>query len=410
VSRRGLALAGALIVALMGGFVALVIVSFNIVHGDRTRGGTKASTLPPVTITGAQQTVFDWSKEGCSGYDYPDLPARAYRDAQGQIQLIASHFVNRRMSGPSLNRLRHSCDIVLASNKDGDPTRFDDLQWIAATYTPDGRTVHALLHQEYQGSRHPNACPSGVYLKCWHNSITYAVSKDGGRSFSQPPPARQLVAALPYRYVPDVGPVGLFTPSNIVRNPRDDLYYALIRTEKYRSQKPGACLMRTGNLGDPRSWRAWDGDGFGVRFANPYPRRLADPSDHICAPVSPKEVSFMSSSLTWSTYYDKWLLVAAAGQWDPRRREVVFGIYYSLSDDLIEWEPRKLIREAELTWSYRCGDSNPIMYPAVLDPQSKSRNFETVGRTAWLYFTRNHYKDCKQTSNRDLVRVPIEFK
>ena len=87
----------------------------------------------------------------------------------------------------------------------------------------------------------------------------------------------------------------------------------------------------------------------------------------------------------------------------------MWGFYYSLSDDLIDWEPRKLIREAELTWTYRCGDSNPVMYPSVIDPQSKSRNFETVGKTAWLYFTRNHYKDCKQTSNRDLVRVPIAF-
>jgi hypothetical protein len=46
----------------------------------------------------------------------------------------------------------------------------------------------------------------------------------------------------------------------------------------------------------------------------------------------------------------------------------------------------------------------------VLDPQSKSRNFETTGRRPYLYFTRFHYSACQQTLDRDLVRVPIEFR
>ena len=91
VSRRGFALAGALVLALMGVFVALAIVSFNVLHGDASRSGAvKASALPAVTITGAQQTVMDWSKDGCSANDYADLPARAYRDATGRVHLIIS--------------------------------------------------------------------------------------------------------------------------------------------------------------------------------------------------------------------------------------------------------------------------------------------------------------------------------
>ena len=85
------------------------------------------------------------------------------------------------------------------------------------------------------------------------------------------------------------------------------------------------------------------------------------------------------------------------------------GFFYSTSDDLIHWEPRRLIREAELTFTYECGDPNPVAYPSLLDPDSPSRNFETTGRTPWLYFTRMHYKDCKHTSNRDLVRVRVRF-
>ena len=85
------------------------------------------------------------------------------------------------------------------------------------------------------------------------------------------------------------------------------------------------------------------------------------------------------------------------------------GFYYSTSADLIHWEPRRLIHEAEMAYTYECGDPNPVAYPSLLDPDSSSRNFETTGRAPWLYFTRFHYKDCKFTSNRDLVRVRVRF-
>jgi hypothetical protein len=45
----------------------------------------------------------------------------------------------------------------------------------------------------------------------------------------------------------------------------------------------------------------------------------------------------------------------------------------------------------------------------VLDPASSSRDFDTTGRTPYLYFTRFHYRNCVLTDNRDLVRVPIRF-
>ena len=65
--------------------------------------------------------------------------------------------------------------------------------------------------------------------------------------------------------------------------------------------------------------------------------------------------------------------------------------------------------EVESRHTHRCGDPDPVAYPSVLDPGSSSRNFETTGRDAFLYFTRFNYEDCKETLDRDLVRVPIEF-
>jgi hypothetical protein len=88
---------------------------------------------------------------------------------------------------------------------------------------------------------------------------------------------------------------------------------------------------------------------------------------------------------------------------------VITGIYFSTSEDLIDWTPRKLVLRTESRNTYQCGDSDPVAYPSVLDPESKSRNFETTGKRAYLYFTRYNYASCKETLDRDLVRVPVEF-
>jgi hypothetical protein len=116
----------------------------------------------------------------------------------------------------------------------------------------------------------------------------------------------------------------------------------------------------------------------------------------------------MVESLTFNTHFDKFLLVGTVLE---RNREgnTVSGIYYSTSDDLIDWTPRKLIVEVESTQTHRCGDPNPVAYPSVLDPDSTSRNFETTGKRAYLYLTRFNYESCRETMDRDLVRVPIEF-
>jgi hypothetical protein len=246
-----------------------------------------------------------------------------------------------------------------------------------------------------------------VYLRCWYNAITFARSADGGATFTQPNAAQRLVAAVPYRYSPDTGSWGLFQPSNIVRNERDGYYYSMVFAQRHRRQQRGTCLIRTRHLGRPGSWRAWDGQEFTVRFADPYRSAQISASDHVCTPVAYDEIGDMSHSLTYNTYLEKYMLVSPSAQ--RNRGRTVYGFYYSVSDDLIHWEPRKLIREVELLPTHKCGDRNPVMFPSVLDPRSDSSNFETVGRTAYMYFTRYHYKGCELTLNRDLVRVRVRF-
>jgi hypothetical protein len=392
-------------VAVAAGYSWLAGVSFRELYGLRN-GGT--SNLEPVAITGRQQTVFKWRTQACEQRDIPDWAARAFRDAGGQVHLIASHYVSRQWIGPDLNHVRHRCEVIMGSTYDPRPEQYADKEWIMAPYTLDGRNVFALVHDEYQGYTHPGRCNSGLYLHCWYNAVTLARSTDGGRTFSHAfPPPSNLVAEVPYPYEHDAGPFGVFQPSNIVR--KDGYYYSLVMTRPYHAQQGGTCLMRTRNLADPKSWRAWDGSGFSVTFVDPYTVAAPASGNHFCKPVSPSQISNMSHSLTFNTYFGKYLLVGPANAFSPRKRRVITGFYYSLSSDLVHWAQRKLIREAETAQTYRCGDSNPVEYPSVLDPNSRSRNFETTGRRPYLYFTRFHYSACKQTLDRDLVRVPIKF-
>jgi hypothetical protein len=389
-------------------FVAVLVISFNVLRNGGGSSPIQASKLKPVEFTGPERTVFNWRSDACTPQDIPDLPARAFTDANGRVQLISSHYVNRRFVGSDLLHLEHPCEVLMTSARNADPARYADREWLAGTWTDDGRTIYAIVHNEYQGYQHPGRCSSAEYFKCWYNAVTTAVSRDGGRTYRhlRAPPAHRA-ASLPYVYRADEGPYGYFAPSNIVLNRKDGYHYALTRTERHGRQAYGTCVIRTDNLADPGSWRAWGGSGYDVRFADPYTERNLNTRDHVCRPVSPNQIGAMVESLTFNEYFDKWLLIGVSQ--DTVRGRRIAGFFYSLSDDLISWSRRKLVREVELPWSYECGERNPVGYPSLLDPESTSRNFDTSGRTGYLFFTRYHYKDCVQNLNRDMVRVPIRF-
>jgi hypothetical protein len=52
--------------------------------------------------------------------------------------------------------------------------------------------------------------------------------------------------------------------------------------------------------------------------------------------------------------------------------------------------------------------TNAWAYPSLIDPASRSRNLDTVGRRAYLYFSRAN-QPCDSGLDRDLLRVPVEF-
>jgi hypothetical protein len=384
--------------------IVLALVVLVLLPLGASGAARAAASSPRLQVVGEPQVVFDWSRSACETMNYPDLPARAFRDAAGRVQLLISHFDNFRMIGPSLARLAVDCDPVMLSAESSTPRRFADRQWIASIYTRNGRDVWALVHDEYQGNRHPGRCPSHRYYGCWYNSVTLARSFDGGRFYrSSRRPPHQLVAGPSFRYRSGAGPRGVFGPSNIVTGP-DGALYALVRIRDLAGQR-GVCTMRTRHIAGPGSWRGWDGSGYRARFTDPYraPGRRRNP----CRLVLPGRIAEMTESLTYSEPLHRYLLVGLAPPGPLSLGRKVVGIYFSTSIDLVHWEPRRLIARAVTTHNYRCGGPSPLAYPSVIDPESGSRTFAISGTHPYLYYTQFRYRNCHQTADRDLVRVSL---
>jgi len=382
--------------------------------GGGSSGGGNQNTLDSatLTVTGAPEVVFDWTNDRCEPEDIPDTAARAFRDSIGQVQLLASHYITRRDVGPDLNTVTHDCLVVFTSERDADPANFNDAEWIGSFYTEDGETVYALIHNEHHGWEHAGQCTAapGNEFECWYNAVTLAKSSDSGTSYQHPQtPPDHLIAALPYQYEDRAGPYGMMNPSNIVRG-ADGAYYALVKMDAYNDPEivQWVCLMRTTDLTDPRSWRFWDGSGFSGRFVNPYTDIIGDPNEHICKAVDRDNIGDgMIESLTYNTYLNDYVLVGISADYLEGR--AVEGAYYSFSTDLLHWTHRKLLLELPLPWTIADPADIYYAYPSLLDPQSVSRNFETTGETAYLYYMRNNAGTDNNDLDRDLLRVPVRF-
>ena len=336
----------------------------------------------------------------CDPADIPDAPARAIRTATGQVLLFAASEDNRVNTGPDLLHLTHPCPVILRGAQNDDPAAFDDHAWITTPWSPDGRTIHAVIHNEFHGHTRPALCPSRTYMLCWSNALTAATSTNSGQTFTRiPTPA--LIAALPYRY-DQLGPGhhGYFNPSNIVT--LDTYEYMFAFATKAGAQREGNCLLRTGNLADPTAWRAWSGTSFDTAFIDPYTTPTPTPERHVCAPVDPEKLRWPLTSLVRHAPTGRF--IALMQNTGPNG-----AIYAATSPDLLTWSPPTPVMPATGLPSYACGQPPPLAYPSLLDPLSPDRNFETIGDTPHLFATRFDLTDCHPTMTRTLLRWPIRI-
>lgn len=378
-------------------------------------GCSAGPTIPPpppppkgqITFSfGAEETVFSYASDSCESLDVPDTPAHAVRFTDGSLMLAdgdAPH--NYAMFGPDFSTLKRTCTPILVSDDLPTPDSFDNQEWIFSVYF-DGTLVHALIHNEFHdpialGCKPSDSTPANP---CWYNSISYAVSSDGGYTFTHAPPPAHLVAPPPQQWNPQgppspPPPYGYFEPSNIL-HAQDGFFYAAFRAIATHQQQNGnICVMRTQTLGDPTSWRAWDGSGFNLQMTDPY----TSTNPTLCTSVSP---GLAQPTLTYNTYLGKYMMVGSTAVGYPS----VCGAYYALSSDLIHWTDLQLMRMAYFSNS-PClppgGNGYLNIYFSIIDHNDVTANFEKAGQNPYLYYTREQWDNGAGTLNRDLVRVPL---
>lgn len=365
--------------------VALVAAVLQQTSGERTVSGV---------LEGPRVAVFDTSKDSCELIDIPDAPARAFRDYKGTIHLVASHYVMRASLGPTLESVKHNCQIVYNSHHDGNPADFDDATWLDAFYSVDGKRVVALGHMEYHGWEHKGMCGANIDNNaCWYNADTLHLSEDGGYHFGSPEAPANFAVGLPYKYEVNKGPEGYSVDTNIIKV--GEWYYAMVTAWPWPpdctgEEGPHPCLVpfggspiRTSNLFDASSWRGWNGKDFQVSFVHPYKGPVIAPEDHVDAPVA-----YMYYVNAINIHEPSHLFIATLC--DPFNAAYgPEGVYLSTSTDLIHWSKPALVvtiaqlqaKEPKGKWSY--------MYFSLIDPKSKDPNFATVTDDPFLYYVRS---------------------
>ena len=354
------------------------------------------------------------SMKACGSDDWADTPARAFKDAAGGAVVFATGQTNRILFGPDLKHLRRDCNrVVYKGGNDGNQQHNNDRQWIHSTWTEDGKTVYALMHNEYQGHNHLDRYPEcrGNYQKCWRNSITLAKSTDGGRTFTLLPEKERTVVDLAYPYASMLpNATGFMNPSNMFSH--GDYIMAFLHVMSYKDQRQGNYLIRKARNAawTSTSWEIFQKDRFvPIQPSLSLGRTVGTPINlgttiNILPFSDPSSMKVQSVSkyVQNGKYTGKYVALMSSKQ--PYANESWRdGFYIATSYDLINWSKPVQVLSGNLRDTFSCAlnKSSPVSvyrYGSLLDEDTSAamynRNFETIGDTPMLFTTRINYPWC----------------
>jgi hypothetical protein len=355
-----------------------------------------------LAVAGPERILFDQARDACDASHLPDAPARAFRDAAGEMVVFAPNFRNRAMIGADLSSLKRDCAVRYAAEGSPDPALLDDRTWLHAFHTDDGTHVFALASASFIPYRHGERCLAGARrTDCWINGIVALASSDGGRTFEDTaPPPRNAVLPPPSPYRPDVAdPPSFVTATNIVTV--DGYLYSIVWRRDADRERSRNCLIRA-TEGDTDHWSVWNGATFVPLAERTAPGWSVQNLD--CARIGPPGLP----AIRGLVYAPESRTFAAVFQ--HRRRDaggaVEAGFFYATSPDLVAWSRPKLLLAVPLR-ADTGGKSDFAAYPSLIDDTSPDRNFSTVGRSADLVYVRIAPHGDGGRPSRALVAVPL---
>ncbi len=380
-------------------------VAVTVQAGSGTPGTIQVSVGP-------EEVVYLYSRDACMEGEVPDSPAHAVRLPDSSLLLMTGDDpFNFAYVGADFNSIKPRCTPSMISLDSPQANTFTNREWIFSLYR-EGSTIHALVHNEYHDPITTTCKPgdSTDANPCQYNSVTYAASTDNGQTFTMPATPQNLVAPPPAQWIPPASGspppyYGYQEPVNIV-HASDGYYYTRFGAFPPPGQTYVArmCVMRTQTLSDPSSWRAWDGTAFELQMTDPY----SGPAAALCGDAS-SEQTVPEESLTFNTYLNMYVLVGFDSDFDSFGNPTNCGLHLSLSSDLVHWTAQQLIAPSYVPAPSQCekpgagGLAGSFAYGSIIDHDDPSVNFETPGRTPYVYYTR--FND--NISDRDLVRVPV---
>jgi hypothetical protein len=413
---------------ILSGLLLLFLAGASMGQSVPKSDDQPASLPPAITAAfdGPRSTVFESPKEGCNDNDIPDSMARAFRDFTGTVHLVAASSEMFQNLGPTLEDVHHICGVAFDSVGDPNPAQYNDQIWLSSFYTLDGVTVAALSHTEYHGWTHPGECNTQNIIQCEYDSDTFHLSKDGGYHFESFNTPKNFVAGVPYKYAIDDGPTGFSVDTDIIHY--RGWYYAVATAWTwppgcFGQTGPNPCLInggapiRTKDVFDPSSWRAWSGTNFSVTFVDPYLAPVSNPQEHVYAPVSYMPYIYALNIFRHEGADADTNDYRAADEF--RRGDIVFatlwdvydsnlgpeGLYFSTTTDLVHWtKPTLVVTLQDLLAHDPAGTF--YAYFSVLDPNAPDRNFTITGDHAYLYYVRLN----SNTNDRVLFRQPIRLR
>ncbi len=313
-----------------------------VMSWDRDNCGTVNNTpVPPMPTP--QCGVTSSSESGCDLDNIDSMPRVWFDKSSGlyrQLHSVAlAQGPSRPQVGASLTTLKHTCQPYVAMQQQDYVLKdFNDRVWVEAPYVLNETHVYALTHVDSY-NRSLKVVHKNVY-----SSLTLQVSTDGGASFAQAFPAPfHLVGTSPYKNGDGSfgHGLGLGMPSSIVKDPKSDYLYVMALANwghDIAAQAGGQCLLRTNDITDPGSWRAWNGTGFTVSVnASAEVAPVLDPDAHTCAVL---DLPLTHISLLWSSFYEQFLAFGGIGG----------GWGFALSDDLITWSDVSKLEAQAFKW------------------------------------------------------------
>jgi len=382
-----------------------------------------------VALAAGPSEFYDHDTDG-SCASRPDANIRGFVDDSGLTQLTMGDVDSYRFVELPSNAgvFAKDCQAPILSSDlmlSPGPSQYRDYEWVMSTYSRDGSTVHALVHNE-----HHYGFPFGsaLFNRNQKMSVTQFVSHDAGQSFAPdvsngfllafPPEANRVLDPINDNPDPPPGPgdppdttgltnvYGFFEPSNIIRSPEDNAYYVLVhqKPDPRGGADQGVCLLRNLDIEDASGWRAWDGENFTVPLNQ----------GQLCQPLA--NIVVMRSSLTYNTTLGEFLLVgfplgegSTEEETDNRKK-----LSFSHAADLRgPWSvPQPIDTSALPGEAFRAASAGGVHgYPSVIDHEIKSANFTYSGGHPSLYITEFAVDETGAASTaRRVMRYELEIR